>query len=311
MPHCPTIFLGLLLLGWLTLAPLPAKAATTTQPASPAATDPAASTEAEERMPVRVEELLTRSGRWQLDGTLQYNNNNRQAEHVTLQGPHLSIGQSRENSLVAELRLRYGVSDQLELAVFGSGFWEQQRDYVGGRQESTSRSGFNMAGLGAVYQWRREDRWPALLLTASLNGVEQTRLGSERGSNYLRTISPGLITYYTLDPVIFFLQTTYQHQRSRRAGDYHYEPGSLLSLTPQLFFIANPDITISGGFKWTLRGGDRLNGRRLNPTTSTTSPLLGISYAISDRLSFFLDCEFNFGANYAGSQISWRLSRTF
>jgi hypothetical protein len=188
--------------------------------------------------------------------------------------------------------LRYGVTKNLEVFAYTGFFSDFQRLSLNGESEGYSDFNFNFAGIGATYQIRPEDKYPAILASASTNIADNTNFGEDDFKvNYFKTFTGTLVSYYTVDPIVFFLQAIYQ-QNLKRKNDIGINPGEFFSLSPQIFFVVNPFINLTWGLRWRIQGHDEINGDAVNSTRTGISPIFGITYGVTNNLILSLDTEY-------------------
>lgn len=265
---------------------------------------PAEQEEEEERPPVRVEELLTAQGKWIFDFNILYSNidtSSDRAQVITIDGPMgqpilipVFLGEqvTDEDFISYIMDLRYGVTKNLEIFTYTGFFSDFQRLSLNDENESDSDSNFNFAGIGATYQIRPEDKYPAILASASANIADNTNFGNDDYEiNFFKTFTGTLVSYYTVDPIVFFFQAVYQ-QNLKRRNEISINPGEFFSLSPQIFFVVNPYINLTWGARWRIQGHTEINGEVANSTRTGISPLFGVTYGVTNNLILSLDTEY-------------------
>ncbi|KAB2835433.1 MAG: hypothetical protein F9K51_00200 [Candidatus Dadabacteria bacterium] len=258
----------------------------------------------EERPPVRVEELLTAPGQWIFDFNILYSNidtSSDRAQVITIDGPlgqpiliPVFLGEqvTDEDFLSYIMNLRYGLTRNLEIFTYLGFFSDFQRSSLNGESESDSDFNFNFTGIGATYQIRPEDKYPAILASASANIADNTNFGNDDYEvNYFKTFTGTLVSYYTADPIVFFVQAIYQ-QNLKRKNEISINPGEFFSLSPQIFFVVNPFINLTWGLRWRIQGHDEINGDAVNSTRTGISPIFGVTYGVTNNLILSLDTEY-------------------
>lgn len=276
-----------------------------------------------ERGPVRVEELITARGKWMLDFNILYSNIDTasgRTEILTLDGPSgqpilipVYVGEqvTDQDFISYVLNVRYGLTNNLEIFAFSGFFSDFLRTSLNGENHSDSDFNFNFGGVGATYQIRREDRYPALLASASVNIADNTNFGDDDYElSFFKTFTGSLVSYYTVDPIVFFLQGVYQQNFERKNG-ISIDPGEFFSLSPQIFFIVNPFINLTGGFRWRIQGADEINNIQVNSTRTSISPLFGVTYGVTDDLIISLDTEYRSEARIDQAIASLRFTYMF
>jgi len=119
-----------------------------------------------------------------------------------------------------------------------------------------------------------------------------------------------LSSYYTVDPVVFFLQSRYI-QNFKRKNSISIDPGENFSFSPQLFFVVNPYITLNWGVRFSVNGKDRINGEDINTTRTRLSPLFGVSYEIKDNIIVSFDAQYVNDPDFTRTSAGLRLNYNF
>ncbi|MGQ0794184.1 MAG: hypothetical protein ACT4NX_08915 [Deltaproteobacteria bacterium] len=277
-----------------------------------------------ERKPVKIEELLTEQKKITLDLSATYSHTSRSSGSTGLVSINTAGGQSiiipvflgdqevDQDFISYTLNVRYGVTRKLELFGFGSVLTSFQRAFLNGQRDSDSDFNFNFAGLGATYQVRREDNYPALLVSASTNVLDNTEFTNDDYQlDYFRTFSASLTSFYTVDPVIFFAQASYRQSLKREHRGISIDPGEVFSFSPQVLFVVNPYITLTGGVRFSIQGRDKINGDRVALTRTSISPLFGVSYGIRDNLILSVDAEYRNEASFNQAILGIRATYRF
>jgi len=299
--------------------------------------------------PVRIDELLIKKNKWNLEYGLSYTNIDSTSQTVeiidlpasggeTITFPLIVNRQVDQDILISTLNLRYGLRDDLEVFGFTSMFANFLRVSTNNDniKEKDNDFNFNSAGTGVTYRLFSESRYPALLATATVNILDNTNFGSFKNFNkekttgnsddqdnmygldleddyhlnYFKTLSFSLTSYYSADPVVFFLEGKYL-QNFKRENSVSIDPGEGFSLSPQVFFIASPYLTLSWGLRFSLRGADKTNGERINSLRTRLSPLFGVSYELKDNLIFSLDAEYVNDPDFNRATAGLRLNYNF
>jgi hypothetical protein len=64
--------------------------------------------------------------------------------------------------------------------------------------------------LGLIYQIRKEDSYPALLIGGSTQAINRVELENRREDMNFKSNSIFVSSYYTSDPIVFFLKSSFQ-----------------------------------------------------------------------------------------------------
>ncbi|WP_457643600.1 hypothetical protein [Persephonella sp.] len=274
--------------------------------------------------PVKVEEILTYKNSWQLDLGISYSNIEKSSGESQLIlipiGNNQAIpvfnylGQQNINQdvFIYSLNLRYGLTEKLEIFTYVNFFSNFQRTtYANGERESKEDHRFNSAGIGFSYQVLEEDKYPALLISVSSQVANNTNFSNGYKVNYFKHYKVTLTSYYTVDPIVFFMQASYTLNLKEKNKDQKIDLGERFSFSPQIYFAINPYTTINWGFRWYIQGKDKINGEYASLTQTRTSFLFGASYEITNSLIFNLDYEYQPLSNGYQSSISTRFTYKF
>jgi len=274
--------------------------------------------------PVKVEEILTYKNEWQLDLGISYSNIEKSSGESQLIlipiGNNQAIpvfnylGQQNVNQdyFIYSLNLRYGLTEKLEVFTYTNFFSNFQRTtYANGERKSKEDHRFNSAGVGFSYQVLEEDKYPALLVSISSQVANNTNFSNGYKVNYFKHYKATLTSYYTVDPIVFFIQASYILNLKEKNKDQTIDLGERFSFSPQIYFAINPYTTINWGFSWYIQGKDKINGKYVSLIQTRTSFLFGASYEITNNLVFNLDYEYQPLSNGYQSSISTRFTYKF
>jgi hypothetical protein len=141
----------------------------------------------------------------------------------------------------------------------------------------SSDSDFADAWVGVNYQFKKDEKTPALLGFAEL-ALREKHLQS---SASFKSALLGLTTYKSIDPVVLSLTGAYRSNQSRQDGNQSYVPGNLLLLNPGIAFAVNDRVTLTTGVQWTRRQADRFDGQPSGIDRTATDLLLGMGYGFA------------------------------
>ena len=266
-------------------------------------------------LPLTIEALITDKGKVKLDASITYVNSDRlgmaTGEPIAIQTGSTSfitlptaIGETRGNNdtLVASLGLRYGLTDETEIYGRGAMLYTSSRgkDLSGPYNDSETR--FSDAWAGANVRFKEDDQTAAVLGFAELALCEKHR----KSEAFFKSWMLGLTTYRAIDPMVLSLTAAYQFNHPRKDGEEHYNPGNLMLINPSSAFAVNDRITLSTGLQWTNRRADRRNGERLGFRRTRTDLLLGLGYGISKEGTLNLTLKGNVsGREGADLRLNW------
>ncbi len=254
--------------------------------------------------PVKVEEILTYKNEWQLDIGISYSNiekSSGQSQLILIPIGNNQVipvfnylGQQNVNQdyIVYSLNLRYGFTEKLEVFTYINFFSNFQRIvYANEERKTQEEHRFNSVGAGFSYQVLEEDKYPALLISFSSQIANNTRFSNGYKVNYFKHYKVTITSYYTIDPIVFFIQASYTLNLEEKNKDQSIDLGERFLLSPQIYFAINPYTTINWGFKWYIQGKDKINGKYISSTQTRTSFLFGMSYEITNNVVLNIDFE--------------------
>lgn len=241
-------------------------------------------------LPLTVESLITDKGKFKVDTSLSYSNNERQGvmtgEPVTIQTGETSFitlptqfGESKQNIdvLVGTLGFRYGVSHKAEVYTRSSYLYRNTRlDGLSGT-ESSNKNRFVDSWLGLNYQFSQDNDTPAFLGFVEGALYEKHQKSHSSGKSW----KVGATVYRAIDPVVLSLTSSFQWNQKRNDGDVNLQPGNHVSLRPSVAFAVNDRVTLTTGFQWMSRQADRYNNEPQGFRRTSTDVTLGLGYGVS------------------------------
>ncbi|MEK7274552.1 MAG: hypothetical protein AAB110_04800 [Candidatus Desantisbacteria bacterium] len=252
---------------------------------------------------VKVDDLLAYPKEWQADIVVSYTNIHKQTGKSSLSLIELPdesfivipsyVGEEviNEDYISYSLGLRYGITKRLEISSFVNLHSSLQRMILNTQTKQEENHKFDLLDLGISCQVVKEDKYPALLALFSTHLVDNQKFDNEYKENYLKTYLVSLLSYYTVDPVVFMLQTKYQLNLKRTNGDDVIDPGEIISISPQIYFAANPYISLNYGVQWTCQGKTRIKNETTDILQTDMAYLFGASYGIKNNLTLSFDGE--------------------
>ncbi len=267
---------------------------------------------------MRVEEILTYKNQWQVDFGVSYSTVEKSSGDSQLvlipvgdsqTVPVYSyLGEQKTNQdfIVYLLNIRYGLSDKLEIFCYTNSFSSFTRTYYSdGNTKNKEEHRFYSAGLGFSYQLLEEKKHPALIVSASSQVVSNTRFPDGYKMTYMKHHRVSITSYYTVDPLVFLIQTVYTLNLKEKKGNQTVDYGDRISFSPHMYFAVNPYTTLSWGVEWYLQGENRINGQKTSYTTTKVSYIFGASYEITNN--WIANFDYIYRPLIAGSQSFIRL----
>ncbi|MDI6782323.1 MAG: hypothetical protein QME49_09520 [bacterium] len=252
---------------------------------------------------VKVDDILAYPKEWQIDISVSYANIHKQTGKSSLSLIELPdesfivipsyAGEEgiNEDYISYSLGLRYGITKRLEISSFVNLHSDFQRMILNSQTKQEENHKFDLLDLGVSYQAVKEGKHPALLALFSTHLIDNQKFDNGYKENYLRTYLVSLLSYYTVDPIVFMLQTKYQLNLKRINGDDVIDPGEVISISPQIYFAAGPYISLNYGVQWICQGKTRIKNETTDILQTDMTYLFGASYGIKNNLTLSFDGE--------------------
>lgn len=272
---------------------------------------------------VKVDEILTDTKKFKVETTISYSNINKRESLVapiayqTSNGDFVNIptymgsAKSNQDYINYGLNLKYGVSKKLEL-FSNINFYTNTIHISGNNFQSKSDKDFNNLNVGAVYQVKKENDTPSLLIGASVDLYERVKFAENRKKmQHFKNYSLFMTSFYTVDPVVFLLKTHFRHSLKKRFNGETIDSGDIFALSPNIYFAVNPYTSISWGVRYQLKGKDRVNNKVVSNVSSSVGYTFGVSYEIDHRMTLNFDTEKLDTDDYSSSNINLSLAYKF
>lgn len=271
--------------------------------------------------PVKIEELIAQKQNWETDFIISYNSLHRKKgeidnQIIEQQGNIISVSDHEDRKTNTDriyyyLGLKYGILENLEISAFGSGYSEFSRNYGQDDREYDRATKFNNAGIEVAYQIRQEDEYPALITSLSTHVTDNTEFPGGYEKSWFKTHAVRAITYYTIDPVIFSLDSRYTVFLERKNRKHSIDPGEKFSLSPVLYFIVNPYATVYWGFEFYIQGSSTRDGEKAGATKTGLPLIIGCGYEINRDLTLDVNFEYEDTAGVSQTSASFELNYVF
>ncbi len=246
---------------------------------------------------VRVDDLLTSKNEWRINFSLNYNNVQRKITAPIFVSPGMLIPGTQENNqdlLGFGFGARYGIFKNLQILANIDGLYQHNKTFNVTSRELVSKHHFDFGtfNMGFVYKMLQEDQYPSLLIGADLQAINRTILDDTHKSfQYLKSYSFSLTSFYTVDPVVFFVQANFRANLNKKDGDFNFNAGEVFTLSPLVYFAINPYISMNWGMRYRFQTRDTLNHQIITPPGSSLGYVFGLTYEIKDGLLVLFDAE--------------------
>lgn len=262
---------------------------------------------------INIDEILSEKNTLRLTTQLSYINiKNKDAQFSTLTYslsdtnfitlPLVDVINSNEDYLNVNLALRYGINNRIEIFSSVNGYYHHilTKDTLLSFYEKNSGN-FNNWNLGVAIEAKKEGKLPALLLGFSTDLLGIANYQNKNKLNYLNTYNFFISSYYTIDPIVFFLQGNFYFSLDDHFSDVILSYGKVFSLAPTIYFAINPDVSLNFGIKYMYKSSDKINHKVVNLDGSSIAYNFGISCEITQKVFFFADTEFLQTSSYTSN----------
>ncbi|MDQ1340843.1 MAG: hypothetical protein QG567_2001 [Campylobacterota bacterium] len=274
--------------------------------------------------PVKIDEILTDKNELVLDLSVSYHQTTTSENGVTsityqtAGGDFVSIptfiGSGNENidHLNYGIGIRYGLTKKLELMMSLDGYSQWSRSFIAGVESEVYGKEFSSLSTALSYEVLKEGKYPALLLGFSSNVVERVRFSGDKTKDMNgKNISLFATSYYTVDPIVFLIQTSFQKFFKKESGDDVIQTGDVISLAPEIYFAVNPYTSINWGVQWIHQKQSRYNDFISEPSSSNMVHMVGVTYELDSKTTLVFDTKHQSSASYDQSTLDFKYSYRF
>lgn len=267
-----------------------------------------AGTQTRAELPLTIEDLTADKNRFKLNTSLSYYNQNNSSVSQNAKGK-LVHNLANNDSLFANIGLKYGLTDKLDIGVSVSGYHSNQRSSTLGSVQNSKDTGFQGVNLSSQYQLTSQhEKFPDSLVFVDVSAYDK---GSVLEPDYLSAITLGGSIYKVNDPIALSLNASYQynHERDIKNTTATIDIGDVISLSGSVGFAVNPDITLTSGVSWQSRQPNRIVelDREMGGRHTQTSLNFGMAYAVSERSNFIANVATDI-SGASGSILSFGLT---
>lgn len=275
--------------------------------------------------PVSVDELFSKNHQFRILPSFSYINIMRKnpalisvsypqggsAPSITI--PFFTNQNVNQDYLNFGITARYGVYKRVELFSAISGFWQNSNvtiNTIGGNVfTSRSNGDFGAWNLGALIEAKQEGKYPALFVGASADLLSMGYFSNgDKSLQYFKGFSLFATSYYTVDPIVFLVQTSFRFNLQNTMNGLSVNNGEVFVFNPMIYFAVNPYISLNVGIKYQYKTKDSVDGNIVSPQGSSIGYNIGVAYEIKSQLILFTDIE-RFDTNeYVSNAISLTLS---
>jgi len=273
--------------------------------------------------PVKIDEILTEKNSFKVDQTITYINIKKNESSLaplvyqTQGGDFITIPtylgdkKSNQDYLNYNIALRYGVSKDFELFANADAFTTNTKYQDRTNVSSKSDSDFSSFGIGATYQIKKEDDSPSLLIGGSVDLIEKTKFSQTSKENFLKAYTLFATSYYTVDPIVFLLKSSYRVNQKKEYNNESIDMGEQFNLSPQIYFAVNPYTSLNAGVKYTYTWESKMNNELVSASGSNISYDFGVGYELNPKTTLNIDTEYSNYLDMSQNSLSFGLSYKF
>jgi opacity protein-like surface antigen len=273
---------------------------------------------------VEVDEILTDKHSFKVDTSISYSNIKREDgvsapfEYQTQNGDFVTIptyiGDTKSNQdyLNYSFNLKYGINKDFEIFSLLNFYTSDTHFSNNGNFKTRSDRGFSSWVLGSTYQLKSENKTPAILIGATIDGIERVNFSNTQHKNFnFKGYRFFGITHYTVDPLVFLLRLSYRYSGKKEYKEKSINGGEQFSVSPQFYFAVNPYSSLNAGIKYSFTGKSRIDNKIVSNSGSNMAYTFGTSYEINSKVIFNIDAEYSKQLNISQNTVSMGLSYKF
>jgi len=272
--------------------------------------------------PVRIDDILTQKNQIKLDSTFSYSNiqssNNLGATQAfqTQNGDIVAVpayfGTSKNNIdyLNLDLTLRYGALKDVELFASINGYNSNARYTLPSKLTNKNDTNINAFSIGGTYQIKPEGKTPSLLLGASTQIIEKTKVNDTIYTSKLKSFRVFATSFYSVDPVVFLVSASYSFHDTKTLGKVKRDDANIFTLSPQVYFAVNPYTSLNWGVKYNYFGKTKIDTAYVSNNGSNLSFVTGVSYEFSSKIFVSMNAEYLNTNSQSQNRFSITLSYT-
>ena len=273
--------------------------------------------------PVRIDEILVEHDSFRVDTTFSYSNiqsndnlsasqkfQTQNGDFVTVP-VYLGILSSNRDYLNMDMTIRYGLTKELELFVSFNGYYSDTKITTPNTFRSQNDHGLSALSTGITYQVKPEDATPSLLIGASAQLFEKTKIDGKTFTDQLKSFRVYATSFYSVDPVVFLLSASYSFHLSKSLATFKRDDADIFTFSPQLFFAVNPYTNLNWGVRYTRFGKTKVDRVLVGNSGSNMSYVAGVSYEFSAKTFISINAEFLNTNAFSQDTVSLTISYTF
>lgn len=272
-------------------------------------------------LPLKVEDLITDKKRFKFTANFAYQNQYKTttsqqsytalplANGTVLQVPRpIRIIKNNNDTLQANVGIKYGVTNSLEVGINNTGYHNEQRSFDNLNINTSNRySQWQSLGFDTQYQLTKNHTSFAdsvLFAKTTLYDTSKNLL-----PKYFSNATFGIIALTVNDPIALSTTASYTYNAPRYLSKQkqHIHIGDTVTLAGMVGFSVNPDITLNTTVNWQAQWESTIKNKKVNSFTTSTNLGLGMAYAVTQRTNITANIQANISGNN-GSQLSFGIT---
>lgn len=270
--------------------------------------------------PVNIDEMLSGKRQFRILGQFSYINlKSKNTALTTIQyqqpnGSYITIpmgvlANSNIDYLNFTMSARYGIYKRVELFSTLSAYYQHSMTSINTSFIESNRGNFNTWNLGVLVQAKNEGKYPAILLSGSIDLMNMATFSDNTSKlQYFKGYSFFATSYYTIDPLVFLLQAGFRLNLKNVNNNLSIDSGEIFTFGPSIYFAVNPYVSLNVGIKYQYKTRDFANDKVVAMQGSSVAYSLGVAYEIKQHLILFGDAEYLQTNDYVSNAINLTLS---
>jgi len=141
--------------------------------------------------------------------------------------------------------------------------------------------------------------------------IEKTKFSQTSKENFLKGYTLFATSYYTVDPIVFLLKSSYRVNQKKEYNNESIDMGEQFNLSPQIYFAVNPYTSLNAGVKYTYTWESKMNNELVSASGSNISYDFGVGYELNPKTTLNIDTEYSNYLDMSQNSLSFGLSYKF
>ncbi len=216
-----------------------------------------------------------------------------------------------QDDLESTLMFRYGFLQNIELFSSINFFITNKHISINNIFYTETDRRFDSMNIGFIYKIKKENKTPSLYFGTNTIAIEKLNFLDQNKNNYFKNFTFFLNSFYSMDPIVFFLRISYEFSLKQKVGNYIIKNGKKITFSPQIYFLINPYITLNWGIRYNYYDKDQINNRYITSSGSNINYIFGVNYEINNYVVLSIDTEYTSNILFTQNNISCSISYKF